>query len=862
MKQLKFFLIVFSVLLLSPVKAALPDSAYIFAYSTLKSGGHNGLHFAWSPDRKNWYAIGPEMRFLFCDYGSWGSEKRLVTPFLFRDKNTWRCVWTLNEYDGVLAFATSENLTYWHPQIYPQLMMNGNCLEPEMNFDEKSGKYQISWLSGKGSDKKVWTSTTNDFTEFQPAKEIQLKDRLNIREEILISGNAETGTVHKVEWAVVEHLLDFKKLEDFKKIQNNESTKEDSVRFAGLKTLNATITIDANSNKKISDKLIGIFFEDINYAADGGLYAELIQNRDFEYNPLDKKGRDKSWNSYRSWSFSGNDASFTVDSVKPLHVNNPHYAVLNINKMGASLKNEGFSGIAVTAGDKYDFSVFVRNPDKKSKKLLVRLVDKEGNVIAGSSIKTTSDKWKKYQTVLTSSKTISDASLEIIPQTKGIIHLDMISLFPQRTFKNHKNGLREDLAQVIADLHPRFVRFPGGCVSHGDGLKNIYKWENTIGPLESRVPQRNIWNYHQTAGLGYFEYFQFCEDIGAEPLPVVAAGVPCQNSSTGGAGQQGGIPMCDMDNYTQTVLNLIEWANGDPKKSTWAKKRAEAGHPKPFNLKYIGIGNEDLINDIFEERFTMIYNAVKEKYPEITVIGTVGPFNEGTDYVEGWKIADKLHVPMVDEHYYQTPGWFLNNNDFYDKYDRNKSKVYLGEYAAHLPGRPNNLETALTEAHYLTAIERNGDVVSMTSYAPLLAKEGFVNWNPDMIYFNNTEVKPTVGYQVQKIYGQNSGDIYFKSTVGLSDKNEDVTKRVAVSVVRDSKSNDLIIKMVNLLPVEINAAINLKDFIVSEKIATLILLKGNPADRKVMPESSEIKVSENFSYVFPPYSFSTIRIRK
>jgi alpha-L-arabinofuranosidase len=254
----------------------------------------------------------------------------------------------------------------------------------------------------------------------------------------------------------------------------------------------------------------------------------------------------------------------------------------------------------------------------------------------------------------------------------------MLSFFPQRTFKERKNDLRADLAQSIADIHPRFIRFPGGCGAHGDGLANIYRLKNTVGPLESRKPQKNLWGYHQTTGLGYFEYFQFCDDIGAEPMPVIAADVPCQNSATGGTGQQGGVPMCDMDDYVLDVLDLIEWANGGVK-TKWGKLRAEAGHPLPFNLKYVGIGSEDLINDIFEERFTMIYKAVKEKHPEITVIGTVGPSFEGTDYVEGWKIASKLNVPIVDEHYYQTPGWFIHNQEYYDKYDHAKPMVYLGE---------------------------------------------------------------------------------------------------------------------------------------------------------------------------------------
>ncbi|MCB0847521.1 MAG: alpha-L-arabinofuranosidase, partial [Bacteroidetes bacterium] len=421
-------------------------------------------------------------------------------------------------------------------------------------------------------------------------------------------------------------------------------------------------------------------------------------------------------------------------------------------------------------------------------------------------------------------------------------------------------GLRADLAEVIADLKPQFVRFPGGCVAHGDGLDNLYLWENTIGPLESRKPQGNIWRYHQSAGLGYFEYFQFCEDIGAEPVPVVPAGVPCQNSGTGGHGQQCGIPLDEMDEYVQSVLNLIEWANGDAS-TEWGKKRAEAGHPEPFNLRYLGVGNEDLITDVFEERFTMIYQAIQEKYQDIIVIGTVGPFYMGSDYETGWELARKLDIPMVDEHYYQPPGWFIHNQDYYDKYERNGTQVYLGEYASHLPNRRMNMETSLTEALYLTSVERNGDVVSMTSFAPLLAKENHINWNPDLIYFNNTEVKPTVDYYVQKLFGHNAGNRYIPSVLALSNSTTPVQRRVGISVVEDSKSGDLIFKLVNLLPVLVNTTLDLAPYALPET-GKLTVLQGEPTDEKARPVESMIELSEKLTYELPPYSFSVIRINK
>lgn len=599
---------------------------------------------------------------------------------------------------------------------------------------------------------------------------------------------------------------------------------------------------------------MGVFFEDINYAADGGLYAELVQNRDFEYTLSDKEGHDKHWNSKHSWTLKGEQATFRIDTATPLHVNNPHYAVLETKVPGAALVNTGYDGIPLRKGEKYELSMFAR---QQNGKVLVRLVNKQGEVLAQATVNPSAGKWQVVKAMLTPSADAADAQLELQPLTAGSLSLDMISLFPQHTFKGRKNGLRSDLAQLIADIHPRFVRFPGGCVAHGDGLANIYRWKNTVGPLEARKPQRNLWGYHQSAGLGYFEYFQFCEDIGATPLPVIAAGVPCQNSATGGGGQQGGIPMQEMDEYIQEICDLVEYANGDVH-TTWGKKRAAAGHPKPFNLKYIGIGNEDLITDIFEERFTMIFEALKKKHPEITVIGTVGPACEGTDYTEGWEIARKLRVPMVDEHYYQSPGWFINNQDYYDKYDRSASKVYLGEYAAHLPGRPNNLETALAEALYLTSLERNGDVVSMASYAPLLARKGHTQWSPDLIYFDNTTVNPTVGYYVQQLYGVNAGNEYLPGIITLSNNQDAVKKRVAYSVVRDSRSKDVIVKIVNLLPVTVSSTFNLGNITGTTAVKTV--LTGHPADLKARPVSSPYKVSEQFNDELPPYSLTVIRI--
>ena len=842
-----------------------PDSAYIFAYSPSKSNGNNGLHIAWSMDGRNWHVIGENHSFVRCDYSRWGSEKRMIDPFLFRaNDGLWRCVWTLNERDGAFAHAASRDLIYWTAQSYPLVMNNGNCLLPAVEYDRLGDKYLIWWKNEKvnTSPFSYFYTYTKDFKTYTPTNfaDDQLTDR---RQEIVVAGDMERGTVNRVAWTVIDGLIKAQQLAEYRRMVWGESASSDIERFAGLQPVNATFTPDAANSKKISNMLVGVFFEDINYAADGGIYAELVQNRDFEYALGDKEGRDASWNSRKSWSITGADATFEIDSVQPIHPNNRHYAVIRVNRVGEGLVNEGFDGIALKAGEKYDFSVFARTLSGKGGSLKIRLTDADGKVYGEAVTKNLSVEWKKYDAVLAAKETVSDAHLEIIPQTVGSVALDMVSLFPQKTFKGRKNGLRADLAQAIADLKPRFVRFPGGCVAHGDGIENMYRWENTIGALETRKPQRNLWGYHQTAGLGYYEYFLFCEDIGAEPVPVVPAGVPCQNSAHHGhplGGQQCGIPMHEMDDYVQSILNLIEWANGDAK-TAWGKKRAEAGHPAPFNLKYLGIGNEDLITDIFEERFTMIYHAVKSKYPEIQIIGTAGPFiKETTDYVEGWKLADQSGVPLMDEHYYQTPGWFIHNQDYYDSYDRFKAKVYLGEYAAHLPGRPNNIETALAEALHLTTLERNGDVVHMSSYAPLLAKERFTQWNPDLIYFNNTEVKPTVGYYVQQLFGQNAGDEYLPAGIKISNNREDVKKRVAVSFVRDSKSGDLIVKMVNLLPVAVHATIDLQEIAPTAKEAVKTVLTGAPDDKTAKPVECVISAEEIGSLELPPYSLIVLRI--
>lgn len=530
-----------------------------------------------------------------------------------------------------------------------------------------------------------------------------------------------------------------------------------------------TVEVDGSQGMPISSDLFGIFFEDLNYAADGGLYAELVQNRSFDY----ASSEVHDWNALSFWNLEtrgSGEGELISDYADPIHPNNPLYAVIGVKKPGGGvgISNSGFGGIVVEAGETYDFSVFARQLSNPGGPLTVQLETKDGEILAQQELPTVDASWRQYTAELKPSKSTADARIVLLVKHKGRIGIDMVSLFPRKTFKGRPNGLRADLAQVIADLKPKFVRFPGGCLVHGDGIDNMYRWKDTIGPVEQRKGQRNIWRYHQTLGLGYFEYFQFCEDIGAIPLPVVPAGVSCQNSGgsithEGGKGQQC-IPMDDMPAYIQDVLDLVEWANGSAD-SKWGAKRAAAGHPKPFGLKYLGVGNEDVISEAFKVRYKMINDAVKAKYPDIVVIGTTGPFPSGRDYEDGWKFAKAEKLPMVDEHGYRSPAWFWQNLQRFDKYERAGTLVYLGEYAAHDRGRANTLRSALAEAAYMTTLERNGDLVYFSSYAPLLAKQGRTQWRPDMIYFDNVTVTPSINYYVQQLFSVHCGDVYLPTEI-------------------------------------------------------------------------------------------------
>lgn len=790
-----------------------PDTAYLLAYANAKGDG--GLKLAWSTDKSTWHSLIGGSSVVNSDFGPWGSMKRMFSPRLSQkaDHSGWVCTWQLAPNDSAMAYVTSPDLKKWNPQVY----VNGPAANP---------------VNG---------------------------DRLieSVATEAVVDGKKFSGYVSQVPYSTIIELQEFGDAKAYRDGLYNQYMKDDATRFANLKEVEATLSIHPDSTKAISDKLIGIFFEDINYAADGGLYAELVRNRDFEFSSADRHNWDAStaWTALNS---HGDTIPLNISKASPVHANNPNF----VKAHDMTLINEGFDGISLAKGEDYKFSFIGRGKAT----VTVELTDNEGNIVASRQMKVSADKWKKIQTVLKSNQNVRGGELRLV--VKGSCDLDMISLFPSATFNGRENGLRRDLAQTLADLHPRFVRFPGGCVAHGNGVDNIYDWKGSIGPLESRKPLSNLWGYHQTRGLGYHEYFLFCEDIGAEPLPVLAAGVPCQNSGNPAHhshdfvtcyGQQGGIPMDEMPAYIQDVLDLIEYANGDAKKTVWGRKRAEAGHPQPFNLKYIGIGNEDMITEVFEERFKMIADAVKEAYPDVKIVGTVGPFYEGTDYDRGWEFATRENIPIVDEHYYVSPGWLIHNNDYYDNYDRSKPHVYLGEYASHMPDRASSLEAALSNAIYLTGVERNGDVVELTSYAPLLAKKDRTQWRPDLIYFDNDQVNLTPDYYVQKLYGNNSGDTYVNSTLAVDSKDPEVECRVGASVVRDSTTGSTSIKLANLLPVAVEFTIDMPEWKEAVK-ATRTVLTGNPADTEVAPDTDSVELTNGSVVTLPPYSFSVYSI--
>lgn len=815
----------------------------IFVYSP---GVKDGLHVAYLTDLQQWKDIG---QLCSSDYGPWGAEKKMHDPYVLKaNDGTWRLLFSVNDYAPCLAAAYSEDLVTWRPQDYPRMTVAG-CMKP-IAFQNDQDGFDIYFRSKQGSR---FLTATSDFRRFSKDEPSTIDDIAWLRDTAIVGGKVFEGNLFDVPKVQLDYLFHHFAALDNDNRQSGERMAQDGERFASLGNVTATLTVDMSRQKAISDKLIGVFFEDISYAADGGLYAEMVRNRDFEFSSRDHRG----WNATTAWTLYDSkrpsvvpEGSIRVATDYPLSKNNPHYVILQ----DQAVSNTGFDGIHVVPDSLYEFSFHARlmGDGAKRKKVEVQLVTETGEVLAGGKVSVESPSWRQYRLNLvpTLTKALKEsrgggrflnARLVLLPKADATgVAVDMVSLFPHDTYKHH--GLRRDLAEAIAALHPKFVRFPGGCMTHGDGIANIYHWNHSVGEWQDRVGDRNIWGYHQTRGLGFAEYFQFCDDIGAEPLPVLAAGVPCQNSAadaSGYAGQQGGIPfhdpqhpdIYDMDDYVAEILGMIAWAK------------------QHFHLNYIGIGNEDLISTAFEDRYLMICKAIKAKYPDVTVVGTVGPFHDpSSDYVEGWKLAkaNRNIIDMVDEHYYEQPGWFLHHQDYYDGYDRTAPKVYIGEYAS----KSRTMESALAEAVHLCNVERNGDVVAMTSYAPLLCNEKHQNWNPDLIYFSDTTLTLTPSYETQRLFGTHGGDRWVSSRLEASDAT--VQYRLAASVVSDSKTGRTCLKLVNALPRQVTVSVSGLDVPAGSRVESF---SGQPGDRTARVETTR---TASPSIVLKPYSVTAI----
>ena len=530
-----------------------------------------------------------------------------------------------------------------------------------------------------------------------------------------------------------------------------------------------SLSIDLNEKGvDINHDMYGIFYEDINCAADGGLYSEVVENRSFEAahcNP----DRGEVYTKIPSSGWAVSNGSVEYLSENPLNKNNTTYIHLN-TKDGTVLSNECYSGFSVKEGEIFDISFYARGSYNGI--VTVELVN--GNTVLGScDIKVNSEAFEKYTNTLMVKTANESARVRLSFKKSGTIDLDMISVMSHDTFNGRNNGLRKDIVQALYDLHPAFMRFPGGCVAEGYYLDNRYDWKASIGPVEERKENWNRWqtgsnayDYCQTLGLGFYEYFLLCEDIGAKPLPVVSVGIACQYQSGEASSWD------DLYNvYIKDAIDLIEFANGNPEENEWAAIRAQMGHPEPFNLEYLGIGNEqwNTAENQFFERYEAFEEEIHKLYPDIKLISTSGPSADGTNYTNAWNWlkthnGEENFTYAVDEHYYRTPEWFLSNINRYDGYDREGFSVFASEYAAN-GTYGNTLYSALAEAAYMTGLERNADIVKMASYAPLLAKEGYTQWNPNLIWFNNSTVYGSPDYYVQKMYSENNGSYTVKNNV-------------------------------------------------------------------------------------------------
>ncbi|WP_153799924.1 alpha-L-arabinofuranosidase C-terminal domain-containing protein [Foetidibacter luteolus] len=632
------------------------------------------------------------------------------------------------------------------------------------------------------------------------------------------------------------------------------------------------LTVKANEPKAgIQPTMWGVFFEDINFGADGGLYAEMIKNRSFEFaKPL------MGWTVQHKKFKEG---VVLVLNRKEENSANPRFIRVTADKVAKGdlgLTNAGFRGMGIKKGLRYDFSVMYRQ-QSAGLQLHVELVDSTGKNLGGATLSPAEagNGWHKQQVSFTANETAPNGKLNIWFEGNGVIDLDMISLFPGDTWKNRPGGMRADMVQMLADMKPGFVRFPGGCIVEGSELATRYQWKKTIGPLEERQLIINRWNYEyanrpfpdyfQSFGLGFFEYFQLCEDIGAEPVPILNCGMACQFNSSEVA------QLSELDPYVQDALDLVEFANG-PVTSKWGKVRADMGHPAPFNLKMMGIGNENW-GPQYIERLQVFTKAIKAKYPDVKIVNSSGtdPDSERYHYLDDE--LRKMNADIIDEHYYRPPSWFLSNAKRYDTFPRNNVKVFAGEYAAHVDWsirgeKRNNLQGAIAEAAYMTGLERNADVVTMASYAPLFAHIDAWQWTPDLIWTSNLNIYGSPSYYVQKLYSLNKGT----HTVPITLNNEVVAGQDSLyaSAAIDKNSNELIVKIVNASDKAQTNTLQLDGIKKLAKQASLIVLSGAELTASnsfaeplsVAPKESVIDLKgKKVEIASAPYSFTVVRVK-
>ena len=596
------------------------------------------------------------------------------------------------------------------------------------------------------------------------------------------------------------------------------------------------LSMDVNTKKMgapIQSTMYGIFFEDINYAADGGLYGELVKNRSFEF-PQHLMG----------WQTFG---CVDVKDDGPFQ-RCPHYVELSApdhRDRRTGLTNEGYFGIGVKQGEQYRFTVWAKATKDKAT-IRIQLIDEssmdERQEFVEQKLEINSTRWEKYTVMLKSPKTLKRAKLRIYLQGPNSVCLEHISLFPADTYKNRENGMRRDLAQALEDLHPGIFRFPGGCIVEGSSLDERYQWKNSVGPVENRPLNHNRWeytfdhryfpDYYQSYGLGFFEFFQLAEDIGAEPLPVISCGLSCQFQNPDPTKPGVHVALDDLGPYIQDALDLVEFANGDVT-TKWGKVRADMGHPAPFNLKFLAVGNEQWDYDeahggygpVFTARLKKFSDALRAKYPYLKLIGTTGPNSEGWDFDLLQPRMKELKVDLYDEHYYRDEQWFLSHGLRYDTYDRKGPKVFAGEYACHGKGKKwNHYEAAILEAAHMTGFERNADIVHMSSPAPLFAHVDGWQWRPDQIWYDQTQMFKTVSYYVQQLYATNKGTNVLSLTANKQPvANQEGQHGLFASAAFDKDANEVIVKVVNTSKTEQPIALNLKDLTGATTAQTITL---------------------------------------